>query len=149
MGRLTTLGLVAWGIVFALALTRMDERSGIYALFQTLMAFFQGPALAVLLLGVLWCRATGSAALVGLVAGIATSIGLYLLNRPSIADALGIRPLFRIREPYLYFSIWAFLVAAVLTVVLSLVTPREPAEKLAYVLGGRGRAADGPPGARG
>ena len=139
VGRATTVVLVAWAILFALALTRIDERSGIYAVFQTLMAFFQGPALAVLLLGVAWRRATGPAALIGLVAGIATSISLYLLNQPYLAARMGLRPLFQIREPFLYFSIWAFLATATLTVGLSFVTRREPAEKLAYVLGGPGR----------
>lgn len=134
VGRVTTLVLVAWGIAFALALTRLEEGSGLYAIFQTLMAFFQGPALAVLLLGVLWRRATGAAALVGLLAGIATSVSLYLLNQPSIVGALGIRPLFQVGEPFLYFSVWAFLVTAMLTIVLSFATRPEPPEKLVYVL---------------
>jgi SSS family solute:Na+ symporter len=129
VGRVTTLALVAWAILFALLLARMSEQSGLYAIFQTLMAFFQGPALAVLLLGVLWRRATGKAALIGLLGGIATSISLYTLNQPSVYDALGWRPLFQIREPFLYFSVWAFLVALTLTVVLSLVTTPEPPEK--------------------
>ena len=129
VGRVTTLVLVAWAILFALLLARMSEESGLYAIFQTLMAFFQGPALAVLLLGVLWRRATGKAALVGLVCGIATSIGLYALNQPAVYGALGWRPLFQIQEPFLYFSVWAFLVALTLTVVLSLVTRPEPPEK--------------------
>ena len=58
--RLTTIVLVLWALVFAFILMFMNENSGIYAIFQTLMAFFQGPAFAVLLFGVLWKRATGA-----------------------------------------------------------------------------------------
>jgi SSS family solute:Na+ symporter len=122
IGRITTLALVAWAIGFAVLLARMEEDSGIYAIFQTLMAFFQGPALAVLLLGVFWPRATGSAAFVGLLSGIITSVSLYALNEPIVYEALGLEPLFQIQSPFLYFSVWAFLVSAAITVVLSFFT---------------------------
>jgi SSS family solute:Na+ symporter len=49
VGRVTTLALVVWAIGFASLLASMSQESGLYAIFQTLMAFFQGPALAVLL----------------------------------------------------------------------------------------------------
>jgi Na+/proline symporter len=140
IGRITTLGLVVWAIVFALLLTRMSEKSGLYAIFQTLLAFFQGPALAILLLGVLWRRATGTAALVAMLAGMATSVMLYALNQKAVYEALGLRPLFQIQEPFLYFSIWAFLVTLSLTVILSLLTKREPIEKMAFVVGRLGKS---------
>jgi solute:Na+ symporter, SSS family len=133
IGRITTVLLVAWAIVFAFMLTRMNENSGLYAIFQTLMAFFQGPAFAILLIGILWRRATGRAAVIALLCGIATSISLYSLNQPSITQALGIEPLFKIQEPFLYFSIWAFAVTSVLLVVLSYLTPPEAEEKLQFV----------------
>ncbi|MCA9064224.1 MAG: sodium/solute symporter [Planctomycetaceae bacterium] len=136
VGRITTVVIVVWAISFALLLTYTSENSGIYAIFQTMMAFFQGPAFAVLLLGMLWKRATGTAALIGLLCGIATSVSLYALNTPRIYEALGWPPLFRIAEPFLYFSIWAFLVTAVILVVGSLLSSPPPPEKLRYLFGG-------------
>ena len=133
IGRLTTVVLVIWAIAFAFILTQMSESSGIYAIFQTLMAFFQGPAFAVLLIGILWRRATGRAAVVALLCGITTAVSLYALNQPSVVQAIGIEPLFKIQEPFLYFSIWAFLVTAILLIGGSLITPQEPEEKLQYV----------------
>jgi SSS family solute:Na+ symporter len=135
VGRITTVGLVAWAIVFAFLLTVFQEGSGIYAIFQTLMAFFQGPALAVLIIGILWRQATGNAAFVALVCGIATSISLYALNQPVLYEALGWQPLFQIQEPFLYFSVWAFLVTATLLVVGSWCSRPDPEEKQQYVLG--------------
>ena len=126
VGRWTTVFLVLWAIGFAFVLMRVDQSSGLYAIFQTLMAFFQGPAFAILLVGILWKRATGTAALIALLGGIGTSVSLYTLNQPAVCEAFGLVPLFRISDPYLYFSIWAFLVTVVLIVPLSLLTTHTP-----------------------
>ena len=130
VGRLVTGVLVIWAVVFALVLSLFDE--GIYTIFQTLMSFFQGPALAVLLAGALWRRATGTGALVAFLGGIATTVGQFLLQNPTVCSWLNLQPLFRIREPFLYYSVWGFLVAVILLV--SLLTRREPDEKLAYLV---------------
>ena len=135
VGRVTTIGLVVWAIAFALLLAIMNDKSGIYAIFQTLMAFFQGPCFAILLIGMLWRRATGNAALIALLLGIGTSISLYALNQPTVYQALGWEPLFRIQEPFLYFSIWAFAVTSLTLVTISLLSGPVPIDKLKYVFG--------------
>lgn len=144
VGRATTIGLVGWAIAFAFLLTTMSEESGIYAIFQTLMAFFQGPAFAILLIGILWRRATGGAAFVGLLCGIATSLSLYTLNQPAVYEAFGWEPLFRIQEPFLYFSIWAFVVTSLVLVVGSLLSGPVSEEKLQYVFGYQAKSAATP-----
>src|SRR5690606_27683838 len=101
VGRVTTVGLVLFGIGFALLFLRGSEESGVYAIFQTLMAFFQGPALAVLLTGIFWRRATGTGALVGFLSGVAMSVGLYMLTQPGVLAWLGMEPLFQIPDPFL------------------------------------------------
>ena len=136
VGRVTTIVLVAWAILFAILLMQLSQNSGLYAIFQTLMAFFQGPAFAVLLVGMLWRRATGKAALVALLCGIATSISLYSLNQATVYEAIGWQPLFRVQDPYLYFSIWAFLVSLVVLVILSLCTRAESDLKSDLVIWG-------------
>ncbi len=135
LGRFTTIVLVAWAIMFALLLRTMSENSGLFAIFQTLMAFFQGPALAILLTGMLWRRATGTAALIAFISGITTSVSLYALNQPAVYNRLGLEPLFQIQEPFLYFSIWSFLVTLALVVGVSLVTKPEPESKSCFVVG--------------
>ncbi|MCA8997881.1 MAG: sodium transporter, partial [Planctomycetaceae bacterium] len=132
VGRITTFVFVTWAILFAFLLTMMDEASGIYAVFQTLMAFFQGPALAVLLTGVLWKRATGKAACVAFVIGILTSVSLFAMTQETVLATLGMDPLFHTSEPFLYFSIWAFLVTLTILLVGSLMTKPEPAEKQSF-----------------
>ena len=141
VGRVTTITLMVWAIYFALVVKAWDEskNSGIYAIFQTLMAFFQGPALAVLLTGILWRRATGVAALSAFIGGVVTSVGLFALNQPAVYNWLGLDPLFRIEDPFLYLSVWAFLVAMALLVVISLLTEPEPEEKIAGLIYHRAR----------
>jgi solute:Na+ symporter, SSS family len=133
VGRITTVVLVFWAIAFALVLRSMNEQSGIYAIFQTLMAFFQGPAFAILLVGIFWRRATGNAAFIALLCGIATSISLFAMNQPAVCASMGIDPLFRISEPFLYFSIWSFLVTVAILIPGSLLTTAPTAEKSALV----------------
>jgi len=134
LGRLTTMACMTWGVIFAFLLTTLKEGSGIYAIFQTLMAFFQGPALAILLTGMMWRRANGQAAVIALILGISTSVTLYALNQPMIYSSLGWKPLFQIQEPFLYFSIWAFLVTLSTLFTLSLIFPADDPTKTDLVI---------------
>jgi SSS family solute:Na+ symporter len=131
VGRITTVLLIFVGIGCALVFRRGSE--GVYAIFQTLMSFFKGTALAVLLSGIFWRRATGTGVLVGFVCGVVTSVALFMLTQPWVLDSLNWNPLFQIPQPFLYFSVWAFLVAFSVSTIVSLITPREPDEKLQYV----------------
>ena len=78
-------------------------------------------------------------ALVGFVVGVLFSITLFALNQPAVYDRLGLEPLFRISEPFLYFSVWAFLVTLALVVAISLLTRPEPPEKVRHLISLRRR----------
>lgn len=134
VGRLVTIVLMMWGVAFAIWFQSSD--SGVYAVFQTLMSFFNGPALAVLLAGLLTKQATGRGALIGFCGGVATSVTLYLLNHPVVLKAFHWEPLFRIQDPFLYCSIWAFVMTVFLTALVSYGSAAEPPEKQRYALGG-------------
>jgi len=137
VGRVTTVALLAWAVAFAFWLTNLDQ--GIYGVFQTLMAFFQGPALALLLTGTLWRRATGRGALVGFLGGVMTTVVLFTLNQPGVCAWLGTAPLFRVAEPFLYFSVWAFLVSLALIAAVSYTTGPDGEEKTQHVIRFRAR----------
>ncbi|MEW6237837.1 MAG: sodium/solute symporter [Candidatus Omnitrophota bacterium] len=120
VGRLITV----FAIVFAVCFAIWVQRESIYAMIQTLLSIFQGPSLAIILLGVLWWRTTGTGAFIGLVGGIAFSCSLTLINNYAS------QPIFQIQEPFLYIAWWSFVFALILTAVVSLLTPPEPQEKL-------------------
>lgn len=138
VGRAVTLSMSVWAVTFATLLMQVTD-SGVYSIFQTLLAFFQGPAFAVLLCGLLTRRATGTGAFVGLLSGVFTTVTLFLLSRPAIAETLGAAPLFRRPDQSLYFSMWAFLVTVGVTMAISYNLRPEPEEKLKYVLTRRQR----------
>jgi solute:Na+ symporter, SSS family len=131
IGRIVTVVLMAWGIGFAFFIRQAGENTGIYTIFQTLMSFFQGPALAMILTGFFWKRANGFGALSGFLCGIICAVGLFVLH--NWHEAFGLEPLFRIEEPFLYFSIWSFVVALIVIVLVSLMTKPEPPEKTAFL----------------
>lgn len=135
IGRITTILLVLWAIGFALALAQLKDGSGVYTVFQTLMSFFQGPAFAILLTGIFWRRATAVAALVGLICGILTAIGLFLCNQSYFLTTVGWEPLFQIADPFLYYSIWSFLVTILLVFVISPFTKPIAAEQAELFFG--------------
>lgn len=135
IGRLVTIVLMMWGVGFAIWF--QHSQSGIYAVFQTLMSFFNGPALGVLLAGLLTKQATGRGAFIGFIGGVATSITLYLLNHPVVLKAFRWEPLFQIQDPFLYCSIWSFGMTVLLTAIVSYASEIEPPEKQRYALGGR------------
>ena len=131
IGRTVTVVLMAWGIAFAFFIRQAGENTGIYTIFQTLMSFFQGPALAMILTGFFWKRANGIGALCGFLCGIICAVGLFVLH--NWHESFGLEPLFRIEELFLYFSIWSFVVALIVIVTVSLSTRPEPAEKTAFL----------------
>jgi SSS family solute:Na+ symporter len=117
LGRILTVALIITAALMAPIVGHVDT---IYVAVQTMLALFQGPTLAILLLGILWSRATGWGALSGLVLGVSASSILTLL-----AEAV-----FPSKDPFLFVSVWTFLFALVVTIVVSLLTRPEPPEKL-------------------
>ena len=92
----------------------------LYDVIQTLLSLFQGPTFAILLLGIFWHRATGWGGFAGLLVGFCLTFGLNVLG-----DAV-----FLSEAAYLFVSFWSFWISLVVTIVVSLLTPREPTEKL-------------------
>ena len=95
--------------------------SNIYNAIQTTFSFVQGPTLAILVLGLLWRRANRWGAMAGLGGGVTLAI---VLNSP-VGDGV-----FTSEEPFLFVAWWTFVFALVVTVLVSLVTPPEPEERL-------------------
>jgi SSS family solute:Na+ symporter len=118
LGRALTVGIiVAAGIVAPIIGERADT---IYVGVQTMLSLFQGPTLALLLLGILWPRANGWGALSGLVLGLCLTSSLSL-----VGDEV-----FPSEDPFLFVSLWSFVFSCVVIVVVSLLTRPEPKEKI-------------------
>ena len=134
VGRWAMAGFVGWGVYFAFQIAVVP--TGIYTLFQTLASFFLGPTLAVLIAGMLTRSASSDGAVTGFYTGVLTALGLFALNQPEVYLWLGLRPLFQVRQPYLYYSIWSFVVSILFIVLFSYFLRSDPPEKTRYSIAG-------------
>ncbi len=113
--------LVVLFVIIGVLLAPLTERfPSIFGYFVTIYSVFQGPLLAIIVLGILWRRANGKGAIAGLILGVSTSATLFWVQ-----DIV-----FTCPEPYLYIAWWGFLAGLVPTVIVSLATEPEPAEKI-------------------
>lgn len=120
MGR----GFTAFLIIISAILAKpIADRESIYVFTQTIFSMFQGPTLAILLLGIIWPRATRWGGLAGLALGVAFCF--VLKYTPG---------LFTSSEPFLFVAWWSFVFSMVATVVVSLLTKKESEEKLRGVV---------------
>ena len=134
VGRWTTIGFAIWGVYFAFQLLAFPV--GIFTIFQTMLSFFLGPTLAVLVAGMLSRHASSDGAMTGFCAGLLTATGLFALNQPAVCKWLDLKPLFQVGQPYLYYSFWSFLVAMMFIIVFSYFLRSDPPEKTRYAIGG-------------
>ena len=121
VGRWITAMMLGIAIFFAQFATRFES---IYDLSQTILSLFQGPSLAIIVLGMLWKRATGKAALISLLSGVGFAGTLMWVNSNASI------PLFKVSEPFLYIAWWSFVLSVIIVIVVSLMTPPEPESKL-------------------
>ena len=121
VGRWITAAMLGIAIFFAQFAARFES---IYDLSQTILSFFQGPSLAIIVLGMLWKRATGKAALISLLSGVMFAGTLMWVNSNASV------PLFKVSEPFLYVAWWSFVLSVVIVIIVSLLTPPEPESKL-------------------
>ena len=113
--------LVVLFVIIGVLLAPLTERvPSIFGYFVTIYSVFQGPLLAIIILGILWRRANGKGAIAGLIFGVSTSATLFWVQ-----DIV-----FTCPEPYLYIAWWGFLAGLAPTVIVSLATEPEPAEKI-------------------
>ncbi len=109
VGKMTTVVLLLLGVASA---PLSDFFPGIYVAIQTFLSFFQGPLFAILLLGIFWPKATSAGGLFGLIIGIGFATILNIFQNQ----------IFTIQDPFLYVSWWSFVLAFIVTILVSLFT---------------------------
>ena len=111
----TVLFIVAAGLLAPL----LRDQETMYNFIQTALSMFQGPVLAILILGIFWRGATQWGALAGLILGV---IFTTLLN-----NTTGVFPS---EDPFLMVAWWSFVFSLLVTWLVSLITPKEPDEQV-------------------
>jgi SSS family solute:Na+ symporter len=105
---------------------------------QALFSFFVTPLFGTVILGMLWKRATGAGAFFGLLAGTASSIGMWLWVQiqPSALHILALSPDAQPMAETLYRMLWSWLLCVVVTVLVSLATKPVPYSELSGLVYG-------------
>ncbi len=104
----------------------IGQQEGLYVFIQTALSLFQGPTLAILLLGIIWKRANRWGGLAGLVLGVGFTTTLNMVDG-----------LFPSDDPFLFVAWWSFVFSLIVTIVVSLLTPPEPEEKIRGLVWGQ------------
>jgi len=99
---------------------------------QALFSFFVAPLFGTVLLGMLWKRATPAGGFWGLLAGTASSIGMWALVKadPTKLAWIALSPHAKDMAENMYRALWSWIICVVVTVVVSLLTRPKPVEEL-------------------
>ncbi len=132
-GRIATIGGIAISIFTALIASTYDN---LMNYLQALFSIFNAPLFATFIIGMFWKRMTPAAGLWGLIAGTVTAATLFICHKASWIDF----------GTDLNQSMWgagaAFVVDAVVTVIVSLVTKPKPVEELQGLVYGMANTDD-------
>ncbi|MDP9038694.1 MAG: sodium:solute symporter family protein [Acidobacteriota bacterium] len=110
---------------------------------QALFSFFIAPLFGTVILGMLWKRATNWGGFLGLLAGTASSIGMFIYTSTGTAAAkaqalshIALSPDAQPMAENMFRALWSWLICVAVTVVVSLVTkPKTDAELNGLVYG--------------
>ncbi len=129
MGRWSTLigVLISVGTAYL-----VQHAASIMDYVQALFSFFIAPLFGTVLLGMLWRRGTKAGGFWGLLAGTATSIGLWewVRSDPSALRYVALSPDAKAMAQDIFRALWAWLVCVLVTVVVSLLTEPRPLAEL-------------------
>ncbi|HUZ04731.1 MAG TPA: sodium:solute symporter family protein [Acidobacteriaceae bacterium] len=106
--------------------------AGIMDYVQALFSFFIAPLFAAILLGMFWKRATAAGGFWGLLSGIVSSVSMFAWVRidPSALSYIALSPDAKSMAENLYRGLWCFLIAVIVTVIVSLFTQAKSVEEL-------------------
>ena len=112
--------------------------SGIMDYVQALFSFFIAPLFGTVVLGMLWKRATKAGGFWGLLAGTASSIGMWVWvqQSPAALRYIALSPDAKSMAENLYRALWSWLICVFVTVVVSLLTKPTPIEHLSGLVYG-------------
>jgi len=105
---------------------------------QALFSFFIAPLFGTVILGMLWKRATAAGGFWGLLAGTASSVGLWAWVKidPTALRYVAMSPHAKDMAENMYRALWSWLVCVFVTVIVSmLTTPKTDAELKGLVYG--------------
>ncbi|HTQ97097.1 MAG TPA: sodium:solute symporter family protein [Candidatus Acidoferrum sp.] len=129
MGRWST--VVGVAISIGTAYLVMDFKS-IMDYVQALFSFFIAPLFGTVIIGMLWKRATSAGGFLGLLAGTASSVGMWAWVKvdPTALRYVALSPYAKDMAENMYRALWSCLICVFVTISVSLVTKPKPDSEL-------------------
>jgi len=129
IGRIATFVVIIFGIIWVPFIYALS--SDIYYYIQSVQSYIAPPICVVFLVGILWARANGSAAIVVLIIGFFLGAMKFIIDilyrsfgyRGGFISYLG-------EVNFLHFAIFLFLVSLIIMIVVSLNTKAPPKDKV-------------------
>jgi SSS family solute:Na+ symporter len=105
---------------------------------QALFSFFIAPLFGTVILGMMWKRASHAGGFWGLLAGTASSIGMFIWVQTdaSALRYIAMSPDAKPMAENLYRALWSWIICVVVTVVVSLMTKPVPTAELSGLVYG-------------
>ena len=116
----------------------VENAASIMDYVQALFSFFIAPLFGTVILGMLWKRATAAGGFWGLLAGTASSIGMWAWVRVdprALAVITGSADAKAMAED-MYRALWSWIICVLVTVMVSLATKPKPVEQLVGLVRG-------------
>ena len=127
------------GVIVSIGTAYLVMRSAsIMDYVQALFSFFIAPLYGTVILGMLWKRATRAAGFWGLLAGTASSIGMWAWVRvnPAALRFIALSPDAKALAEDMYRALWSWLICVGVTVIVSYLTQPKPEAELVGLVRG-------------
>ncbi len=116
----------------------VEDAASIMDYVQALFSFFIAPLFGTVILGMLWKRCTASGGFWGLLAGMTSSIGMWIWVRlsPSALSIIALSPDAKAMAEDMFRALWSWLICVAVTVIVSyMTTPKTEAQLVGLVRG--------------
>ncbi len=135
IGRWTTF----LGVIVSIGTAYLVEQSAsIMDYVQALFSFFIAPLFGTIILGMLWKRMTAAGGFWGLLAGMGSSIGMWIWVRldPAALSIIAGSADAKAMAEDMYRALWSWIICVLVTIVVSFVTKPKPEAELVGLVRG-------------
>ena len=127
------------GVIISIGTAYLVENAAsIMDYVQALFSFFIAPLFGTIILGMLWKRCTSAGGFWGLLAGMVSSIGMWIWVEisPSALSIVALSPDAKAMSEDMFRALWSWLICVIVTVVVSYMTQPKPEAELVGLVRG-------------
>ena len=127
------------GVIISIGTAYMVQQfASIMDYVQALFSFFIAPLFGTVIFGMLWKRTTAAGGFWGLLAGIVSSVGMWLWVKidPAALKIIALSSYAKTMAEDMYRALWSWLICVIVTVVVSYMTEPKPESELAGLVRG-------------